>query len=166
MAIHATPIISNKIYLADLSDDVHALEGDCEKKDRAWVMVRQATEADNMRLAARGAESTIEWDNSGLVREKRSDNFRERWAYQVFMTLHDSGNILNPQGKNLFSFIDKQDYRQVKGGFKVFLEAFGSLPSVVTGAILTAIYKTNPDWDWRAASEEEDEESGEVKAEG
>jgi len=159
MAIQVTPTISGKIYLAELSEAVAKLEGDCEKKERAWVMVRQATEADNMRVSSRNSDSTFEWVKGGLVRERRKDNPRERWAFQSYVTLTDAGNITNPQGKSLFEFTQKDDYTAVKGGFNDFQEKYGSLPSVVTGAILAAVYQVNPDWDWRAS------DTGEEKGE-
>ena len=159
--IQSAPTISGKIYLAELSKEVAELEGDCEQKDRAWVKIRQGTEADNMRVSSRSSDSTFEWEKGGLVRERRSDNPRERWAFQVYMTLTDTGNLLDTRGDQLFKFTQKDDYRSVKGGFKVFQEQYGSLPSVVTSSILTAVYQVNPDWDWRTDQLGEKEEGEE-----
>ncbi len=147
MAIQAVPIISEKIYLSEISEEVAKLEGDCDKKEMAWVIVRQATEADNMQRADKESDITLEYGDGGKVTERRRTNLRERWAYEVYTSLHDAGNIFAPGGKELFTFMDKGDYQKVKGGFKKFMDDYGSLGSAVTNAIRRAVYTVNPDWD-------------------
>jgi len=163
--IETKPIISDKLYLSELSERVAKIEGDCAKTDKAWVIVRQATEGDNLRRADRRADSVVEWQRDGVAREKRRDNIRDTWAYEVYLTLCDAGNI-NANGKPLFTFEDAGDYTKIKGGFQNFLTAYGQLPSVVTASILRAVYKINPDWSLFTFDEDENEdEKNEVEGE-
>lgn len=175
MAIKAMPIVSGQVYLSDLlseyptdeegeltnrakvyksvSDAVAKLEGDCPKDEAAWVIVRQATEQDNIRRADRVANRTVRWAGED-VSETRDDNMREQWAFEVWMCLCDTGNLLTRSGQPLFRFKEStHGYRQLDMNFADFLTAYGSLPSVVTTAMRRAVLDTNPDWDWLAGEE-------------
>lgn len=156
MAIRAVPIISDRIFLREISDEVAKLEGDCKKDERAWVIVRQATEADNRERSARYSSSTLMWTDDG-VQENRTDNVRERWAHEVFLVLCDAGNILDAKGGPLFKFHKRGDFNAVDGGFQDFLDSYGRLNSVVATAILRAVYSSNPDWDWMNPTGEADD---------
>lgn len=153
MAIKALPIVSQPIYLAELSDEVKEMEGDCPKDERAWVIVRQATEADNTQRAALRSEVTVRWQKDGTAEEIRDVNLREMWAMEIYLTLCDAGNILDADDKPLFKFVDTGPYGKVKHGFADFKKAYGSLASPVTASIRRAVYKINSDWDWFAAGE-------------
>ena len=175
MAIKAMPIVSQQVYLSDLlngvypdtnhgktckgmSKEVAELEGDCPKDELAWVVVRQATEQDNMRRAGRVAKRTVQWAGDE-VSETRDDNLREQWAYQVWLCLCDTGNISDRDGKPVFQFKDAgKGYTQLDMGFKNFLDAYGSLPSAVTSAMRRAVLNINPDWDWVMETDESGEE--------
>jgi hypothetical protein len=149
MAIKAAPIFQ-KVYLGDVSPDVTKLEGDdCPQEERAWVEVRQATEADNMEINAMSANQRWIYKDSG-TETVQSVNPSEIRAKEVFTCLTDVGNIYaDPEGKvPMFRFENHGTYNRVTGGFQSFLGAYGSLPSVVTGAMLRAVYQVNPDWDW------------------
>lgn len=144
-----------------ISDDVAELEGDCQPDERAWVIVRQATEGDNMRRADRVAKRTVKWGDAG-VEETRDDNMREQWAFEVYLCLVDAGNITDYAGKSLFKFGDGgQGYRKLDMDFQDFMKAYGTLPSAVTLAIRRAVLETNPDWDYWFAAEEDQSEDGE-----
>jgi len=170
MAIKAMPIVSDRVFLSDLlggadpatstgqvkaaiSRQVAVLEGDCSPDERAWVIVRQATEADNMRRSGRVAKRTVKWGDGGDVEETRDDNLREQWAYEIYLCLCETGNIANYNGEPLFKFKDAGGYQKVAGGFEQFLKAYGSLPSAVTAAIRRAVLDANSDWDWLALGE-------------
>jgi len=175
MAIKAMPIVSDQVYLSDLlseyptdeggeltpraqvyrvaSDNVAKLEGDCPKDEMAWVIVRQATEQDNMRRADRVAKRTVSWRGED-VSETRDDNLREQWAFEVWLCLCDAGNLLTRDSKPLFRFKGSGNgYQQLDMSFKNFLTAYGSLPSAVTTAMRRAVLDTNPDWDWLVGEE-------------
>lgn len=161
MTITATPIISEEIYLQDMSDDVKDLEGDCPRDEQAWVMVRQATESDNLRHEQQVA--TVELTHEGgKTYEKRQSNIRQEWAFETFLALHAAGNIEGPDGGPLFEFKDTGPYNRVKGTFEKFKETYGLLPGPVARAIIRAVYTINSDWDWLGISytPEEDEEDG------
>ena len=153
MAIKALPIISKPIYLGELSDEVKEMEGSCPKDKRAWVIVRQATEADNTQRAALRSEVTVRWQEDGTAEEIRDVNLRELWAMEVYLCLCDAGNILDADDKPLFKFVDTGPYGKVKHGFAEFKEAYGVLASPVTATIRRAVYTLNSDWDWFAVGE-------------
>lgn len=158
MAIKAMPVISEEIYLQDMSEDVKELEGDCPRDEQAWVMVRQATESDNLRHEQQIA--TVELvHEGGKTHEKRRSSIREEWAFESFLTLHAVGNIEGPDGNPLFEFKDMGPYNRVKGTFEKFKQTYGLLPGSVARAIIKAVYTVNPDWDWLGITfEPEDEE--------
>lgn len=156
MSVKALPIVSGSIYLADLSQEVKKLEGDCPPDERAFVVVRQATEADTQRISDLYATRTTRWKEDA-VEEQRDINPRLEWVWQAFMTLCDAGNILDAQGKPLFKFEDTGPYHKVSGGFNDFRKAHGSLNSAVTEAIRYAVWGINPQWDMRVKVDESGE---------
>ena len=182
--IKAKPIISGQMYLSDLlngehpddvrtkaiqqiSDQVAEIEGACLPDERAWVMVRQATEADNMRRAGRVSKRTVRWSGSD-VEEVRNDNLREQWALETYMCLTDAGNLESANGDPLFVFKEAGlGYPSLDMTFSEFLAAYGSLPSDVTSAIRRAVLIVNPDWDyWPTTNSDESEDKEGESGEG
>lgn len=146
MALKATPIMSDRIILADIDRTIAKMEGDCDKDERAWVQVRQATEGDFNWIASMRTDDTIKW--SGDTAEERRVNFREVMAAHVYLTLIDAGNILDASGKPIFTFKDGGDYSKLNMTFNQFKERYGMLNASVTSAIRKAVYTLNPEWDW------------------
>lgn len=149
MAIKTAPIFKT-VYLGELDPRVAELEGDCLQEERAWVKVRQATEADNMEISALTSKQKLTYTKSGATEQEQDFNPREIRAMEVFKCLVDIGNIFaDDEGKvPLFKFESHGSYSKVAGGFQRFKEAYGSLPAVVTAAMLRAVYSVNPGWDW------------------
>jgi len=157
MAIKAKPIISEEIYLQDLSEDVKELEGDCPRDEQAWVMIRQATEADNLRHERE--VSTVELiHDGGVTKETRFSSISNDRAFEVYLTLHNAGNITGPEGNPLFEFKDTGPYNRVTGTFDRFKENYGLLPGDVARAMSKAVYLINEKWDWLGISHQEREE--------
>jgi hypothetical protein len=173
MAITTVSVISNQIYLGDVSPAVSRLEKNSKPTDRAWIQVRQATEQDAMILEASLPETRIEYvdEIDPITRqpvrraiETRDDRVRNRFAMQVWLCLVDAGNINDgDSGDPLFSFKDGVNYSSFDGGFQDFLQRFGQLPPVVTITMRDIVYDHNPQWDWRQAFvEDEDADEGEA----
>lgn len=159
MSIATKPIISEMIYLQDLSKDVKEMEGDCPRDEQAWVMIRQATESDNLRREQVITKVEL-FHETGVTREIRQSTIRNDRAYEAFLTLHAIGNIMGPDGSPLFEFKDTGPYNKVKGTFDKFRGDFGLLPGAVARAIALAVYSINEDWNWMrmAPDKGEDEE--------
>jgi len=158
MAIKAIPTVSAPIYLSDIEPSVKELEGKCQKTDRAWVTVRQGTEEDNRRRADVQSGYTLRWNSDGSADEIRDQNRRELWTFEVYRTLCGMGNIFEDGDEKvpLLKFKNSPNYDMVDCTFEEFKAQYGKLPSVVTGAILRAVYQLNPDWSWLPATEGED----------
>ncbi len=155
MSIKALPVLSEPIYLRDISDDVKKLEGKCSPAERAWVMVRQGTEADNLQRAAMRSQYTLRWQVDGSAEELRDVNQRQLWTMEVYMTLTDAGNLWadDAEKEPLFEFENKGSYSGTSYDYEEFENRYGLLPSIVTTAILRAVYSLNPDWSWMAPLE-------------
>jgi hypothetical protein len=145
MAIKTTPVLSKPIYLGDLSADVKAMEEGDEPDDLAWVVVRQATEADQQRLSGMSSETRTIFSDGG-TEQIQDTNPAELRALQVFRCLTDAGNIYDLDGKTPLFRFDKDGVDM--GGFSEFKKAYGRLHPAAAGAIMLAVYKTNPHWDW------------------
>lgn len=149
MAISTAPVVSGQIYLGDLNVDVKEAEGDCEQADRAWVIVRQATERDQASIADMSAETRTRFSDDG-AEQVSSYNTRTARARQIYACLVDAGNIFDEKGKKpLFKF-GKAGF---DGVFSDFLVPFGSLLTIVTDAMLQAVFQLNPQWDWAVLRE-------------
>ncbi len=147
MTIKTAPIFSGKVYLGDISPDVKDLEGDCADDERAWIMARQATEADNMNLNAFAQGGRTIWTDDG-VEQRNAVTQSEIRVYEVFLTLTDAGNFDDDKtGKELLQFATIGSYNKVAGEFQEFKERYGTLPRMATSAVSRAIYTVNPDWD-------------------
>jgi len=160
MAIRAIPTISEPIYLQDISTEVKEMEGhDCPREEQAWVIVRQGTEADNCQRAAMRSKYTLRWQNDGSAEEERDVNQRELWTLEVYMTLCGAGGIFSDEEctKPLFEFEKGKSFDKITLDFAKFKGVYGTLPSIVTTAILRAVYSLNPDWSWMIAQKKEGE---------
>jgi hypothetical protein len=146
MAIHTAPVISDKIYLGDLSAEVKQMEGDCAQEDRAWVIIQQGNEGDNRRISEMNAETRTIWHEEGTEQVQRVNRAAVR-ALQVFLTLADAGNIFADAGGKipLFKFAGGKVAQQRQE----FEKAYGSLHPAVSRSIILAVYRVNPMWDWR-----------------
>lgn len=143
MAIKAAPVTSPKVFLGDLSPAVAVLEGDCPEKDRAWVIIRQATEGDVRVIQDYGAETRTVFSDDRTEQIQHVNQADVR-AKQVHLTLSDAGNIVNAQDEPLFRF----DSGRLAMDFNEFQTAYGTLHPDVTRAMLLAVRDMNPIWDW------------------
>ncbi len=149
MAIKALPTVSDVIYLQDLVPQIELLEGECPNEEKAYVIVRQATEADSMAIDQMSSERRVVWSENE-VQEIRDSRMREVWAMQVFRCMCDAGNIFGPDGEPLCKFSSgKMHARYVEGTFRDFLKSFGAQSPLVTRALRYAAWEMNPDWDLR-----------------
>lgn len=173
MAIMTVPVVSEPVYLSDISPVVAKLEKKCPKAERAWVQVRQATEQDSMMLESSIPDTRYEYldevgPNGRPIRktiETRDERVRDRFAMQVWLCLCGAGNIDTPTGP-LFKFRDAGDYHKFDGDFNGFLKVWGLLQSSVAMAIRDVVYNHNPHWDWRPIfTDKDDKDEGEVEVE-
>lgn len=138
MAIKTMPLFK-QLYLGDLDPRIAKLEGDCDQSERAWVRIKQATEADNMEL-------------SDYNSKNRTSNPRDWRAMEVYVTLCDAGNIDEYDKKGdlvgpLFKFKDAGPYTKFDGPFSKFKDQYAKLPSIVSAVMTQAVYAVNIDWD-------------------
>lgn len=160
MAINAVPTISDEIYLRDVSERVKKIEGDCPKKECAWVKVRQATEGDQLQVSQRYADSEVVWQVDGSAKEKRSSNTLEDRMFKAYLVLTDAGNIFDGGEKPIFEFADRGDYPKFKGTWAQFKNRWSLLPPAAASAIELALYRLNPQWDVFGLVQEDDEGEG------
>jgi hypothetical protein len=165
MAIKTVAVISSQLFLGDLYDKVKELEdegGECPQNERVWVMIRQATESDTAQVAEMRSKTVVRWVSDGAERgsipeEVRDDNPRLLWAWQVYLTLHDAGNLFDDDETPLFEFESKGPYNRVKGGFDKFMKSYGKLPAPVATSLLMAVGSINPGWGILAQGEADEE---------
>lgn len=143
MAIKAAPVTSPKLYLGDLLPAVKELEGeDCQEKDRAWVVVRQATEGDNRRISDLSAETRFVYREE-TAEQVTNVNQAEVRAMQIYLTLVDAGNIVGDDDKPLFKFNNSR----LAMSQSEFQKAYETLHPDATWAMLLAVREINPLWD-------------------
>lgn len=169
MAYRVTPQKKDHILLQDLSEDFKDLEGfDCPDDEKAYVSVRQATEADAMEIAELRSERTVQWvpDKSGQVNPQENTDINERliWCNQAYRALTGAGHIDYPVYDDDGEIVDwepvfKFKNRKFDGELPDFKEAWGKLDDLGVYVVLKAIYAVNPQWDWIWS---EEEKSGEV----
>ncbi len=148
MNIKSFPTTSDPIYLCDISDKIAAIEDaqNIERDQRVNVVVRQATEADN--IARSQMFSRRETSYSGIgqpdkfaVSEVRQQNYHELMMMEAYWTLQEVNHLLGDGDKPVF---DKMPAKQMtKEQFKT---AWGGLPPVIAEAIHASVLKVNPDW--------------------
>ncbi len=138
--------VSPPLYLRELSEEFKKHEGTDEEvpeSQRTSVIVRQATEQDNIARAELQARRQMQW-GAGAVSEIVEDNPRQRMMYEAHWTLVEVRNLEWEDGTPVFP-TDKPIH---KLSFADFEKIWGGLESYITLAIHKAVRKTNPDWDW------------------
>lgn len=147
MDIQKFPAESGKIYLADVSPEFAELEGkDTPIDERVWVIVRQATQADNMRRADMHVRRETKYtaDATGTIdsiSRISNENPERRRMEEVRLTLREVGNLTN-DGKPFFAKMPARDILQ-----KEWEEMWGRLPDPrIATAIHAAVLQQNPDW--------------------
>ncbi len=137
--------VSPPIPLREMSDEFKKNEGPDEEVpegQRAAVIVRQATEQDNIARAELQARRQMQW-GAGAVSEIVEDNPRQRFMYEAHMTLVEVRHLEWEDGTPVFA---STPIHKMK--FADFEKVWGGLESYITMAIHKAVRKTNPDWDW------------------
>jgi len=139
---HIQPV-SDRVYLAEAYPLFRAYEPE-NQDDWAWVKIRRATEADNMRRQPYLDTSVLRYlsrDNANVIAESvQGGDVRARIIDEVYWTLEDAGN-LDRDGEPLFSKLP------VRGMDKAaFIDVWNSLPVDVTAAIYAASLTVNALW--------------------
>lgn len=162
MAISVAPIISDKIYLQDLSADIAAMEnvqGLCPEDQRAWVKIRQATEGDVAAITQMYSMGKVTHHADGSTTEEYDRDINPIRAQQFRRTVVAVGNINNVAGTPLFKLKDGVNYPILDMTEEQFTAAYDSLPRPVTNAFSLAVAQGNPQW---GAPRKKDDESGEA----
>lgn len=149
MAINAAPIISDKIYLQSVSDDVASIEnvqGLCPEERRAWVKIRQATEGDVAALSLLSRIGKVTHHADGSTTEEYDRDFNPIRAQQFMRTVVGVGNINGVSDAPLFRFKDGPNYPVLDMTEEQFMAAYNSLPRFVTNAFAAAVVEGNPQW--------------------
>jgi hypothetical protein len=140
------PVESGKIFLADVSPEFAELEGDVPVDERVWVIIRQATQADNMRRADLYTKRETKYTagTDGLIdsfSRVYTENILRRRMEECRLTLKDIGN-LTMEGKPLFAKMPAKSIPQ-----KEFEDLWGNLPDPrIAEAIHLAVLQVNADW--------------------
>jgi hypothetical protein len=140
--VNSKPVVSNPLYLREMSEEFAKREGEVKDEERAYVIVRQATEQDNINRAELQAKRQMQW-GAGAVSEIVEDNPRQRFMYEVYWTLNDVGNLEFDDGRPVFPTLPANKMK-----FSDFEKLWGGLESWLTAPIHKAVRKMNPDWDW------------------
>lgn len=167
MAVYATVVISDQVFLRDVDDNFKKLEGECTEEERAWVTVRQATEEDAVRCLRTIPDRQIELTLDGRQLELVSDDVSELKVMEIYSTLVDTGGIYDhpKTKKSLFRFEKGDDYQEIAMPYDEFKSALRGLHTTIVNAMLVAVWDHNPQWDMRrraAATEDKDNGSGEA----
>ena len=145
MDIKKFPVESGKIFLADLDPVFRQLEGDVPVDDRVWVVVRQASQADNIKRADMytrrerkyGADAVGNIDSISTVYH---ENVLRRQCFECYLTLKDVGNLMDGE-KPVFPKMPAKDIPQ-----KEFEDIWGKLHPTIAMALHQAVLQVNPDW--------------------
>jgi hypothetical protein len=143
MDLTSLKAVSDKIYLCDMSLDFALLEGEAQLDDRAWVTVRIANEADNIRRAELLGRRDVKYLQPGsevTMAETIFDNPRTRAKMEVYWTLEDFGN-LTLNGIDLFPL---KPIRSIP--LTDFERIWHVLPMDVATAIYGAVLNVNRAW--------------------
>lgn len=146
MDLKSFPVESGKIFLADTSEAFRELEGeDTPVDERVWVVVRQASQADNIKRADLHTKREIKYTANELGQVDSwarvySDNALRRRMVEVYLTLKEVGNLMSGD-KPVF---DKMPAKEIEA--KRFEAIWGDLHPVVAEAIHEAVLQQNPDW--------------------
>ncbi len=154
--------VSPPLLLRDLSPEFKQHEGKDEEvpeSQRVSVIVRQATEQDNIARGELQARRQMQW-GAGAVSEIVEDNPRQRFMYEAHWTLVEVRNlerektdekgkpVLDVNGDPIYVPVFPTDKPIHKMSFTDFEKIWGGLESYITMAIHAAVRQTNPDWDW------------------
>ena len=130
--------------LADVSDAVYRLEGDCPDGERAWVMCRQLTEGEEGRVEMLKGAPETRWKEDGEAILVRPIDWQRVRREMIKFALINAGNILGDDDHDLFP-------RRVKGswhgGDQAFYTAWDSLHPKVADAIWKVALIVNPGYD-------------------
>ena len=150
------PVISEPIYLRDISKQFKELEGDVPREEQVNVVIRQATQADVRKVSRLVSTRKVTYSNDGTRTEVFDDDMGEVRAMQLYTTLCDVGGLTDATDAPLFRFKQEGDYPKLAMGFADFQEIYGTLPSTVVGALNLSVWEGNPQWDMRRIAEGED----------
>jgi len=147
--LKALPTVSKRIFLRDMLPEVADMEGKCKEDERAYCIVRQATEGDLHQIAQIYSRRQVRWEDDS-VEEIRNTNLRDEWAWQAYLCLCETGNLFRADGSPAFEYTEGSMHtRRIDGAFDEFLKVYGSFDPAVTRAIRLAIWDFNPTWDAR-----------------
>ncbi len=143
MDISKLPSKSSPIKLSSVYDYFAQMEGEVPESEAATVVVKRATEHDNITRADYAKDrrrSFVDTNNPDiLVLSYEGENRRALAAKEVHLTLAEVHH-LNDNGKPIFKFSPE------KMTFDEFEEVWAGLPSIVSTAIWLAVLSFNPDW--------------------
>ncbi len=147
MDLKTFPAESGKIFLADEYEPFAKLEGeDTPIDERAWVIVRQATQADNIRRndLFLKRETKYSAGSDGMIdsiSRVYNENPLRRQMEEVRLTLKEVGN-LNVDSKPYFTKLPARDMTQAE-----FEKLWGGIPDPrIADAIHACVLKINQDW--------------------
>jgi len=156
MALKIVPIMSEPIYLRDISKAFKELEGDCQRDEQVYVIIRQSTESDVRRISRLVSTREVTYNANGGRTEIFDDDMGEVRAMQLYSTLCDVKGLTDATDAPMFRFKQDKDYPKLAMSFSDFQEIYGRLPSTVIGALNLAVWEGNPQWDMRKLAEGED----------
>lgn len=128
---------------------------DEDPTQEAYVVVRQATVAEQERLATLSSNDSREYLPGGSVRVQSSYNMLEMYRTQCYITLTDC-NLFFPDPefpddenkyKPLFTFHRDNGRMCVVQTTQEFKDQWGKLPSTWAEKIIEAVWSVNPQWD-------------------
>lgn len=157
MALSTVPIVSDKIFLRDVSDTIKKIEGDCKDEARAWVTIRQATEGDVAAIERVRGKGVVVHGEDGSVSETYDRDTSHVRKEQFKRTVVGVGNISDAAGKELFVFKTGPNYALLDMTDDQFSEAYNDLARPITNAFGLAILQANPQWDLRELKKESGE---------
>ena len=141
--------VSHKIFLKDVG---LPLELD-DENDPAWVEVRPATQADQIRRSDLGSETTRIYDKDGkLTSIKQKWNNEELVRLEIYLVLTGAGSIEMQDPRDESKYVPVFRFAKVNGitnlnmSEEEFYKALGTLPYEVTVAIHNAVLLENPQW--------------------
>ena len=143
MDLTSLPTVSDRIYLSDVSGDFSLLENETDIEKRAWVRVRIANEADNIRraeLLGRRDVKYLEPNTNTTFAETIFDNPRTRAKMETYWTLEDVGNLVM-NNQSLFPITPVRAMPLVD-----FENIWHVLPIDVATAIYAAVLYANRAW--------------------
>jgi len=148
MALSANhPVVSKPLYLQDIEPIIKLMEHvdgrECPREQQAYVIIRQPTEGDMMRLNELSRSNTIEYAADGSVRTT-ARNVDERDSWRVHLCLAGIGNIHDSSGDGpIFQFENAGGYERIKGSYDEFMKQWRTLPDIVSSTIIYLVTNAN-----------------------